>query len=263
MRASLPMYDVRRADVELLWQGIAYWLRREGVMERGVTLSWPEDFYEHWQQPDLLLSQTCGFPLQETLRDRVEVVGAFSYLAEGCEDIDYRSMLVARADERADDIADFRDRRAAYNSEDSHSGYNALRALIAPLAKNGCFFASAHRTGSHYHSLLAVKHNEADIAAVDCVTLALLQREKPALLQELRVIGMTPAAPGLPLVTSARNAEIIPALRRALREAMSDVRLQQVRDDLLIGSFHPVGRGLWQRCTELKQLAQRYGVTQL
>lgn len=263
MLASLPMYGIRRADVELLWQGISRWLRHEGVTESPTMLSWPERLEAHWRNPALLLSQTCGYPLQETLGEAVEVVGAFSYLADGCTGFDYRSWLVVRAQEPGRDIDAFAGRRVAYNSEDSHSGYNALRALVAPLADNGRFFSATYHSGSHYHSLLAIKQRAADIAAIDCVTLALLRRAEPQIMDGLRIIGATQAAPGLPLISAPGDAGRLAALRRALRHSMIDPTLKAVRERLLIGDFHPVARTYWQRCTELKLRAQRYGVTRL
>ena len=96
MRVSLPMYAVNRADVELLWQGLSRWLAQEGEANLPAALCWPDDLYDHWQQPDLLLSQTCGYPLQEALQQNVAVVGVFRYRVPGCEGNDYCSFLVAR-----------------------------------------------------------------------------------------------------------------------------------------------------------------------
>lgn len=78
MRVSLPMYGINRDDVELLWQGLSRWLAQEGEEDLPPHLCWPDDLYAHWQQPDLLLSQTCGYPLQETLSAKVDAWGCFA-----------------------------------------------------------------------------------------------------------------------------------------------------------------------------------------
>lgn len=88
---------------------------------------WPEsDLLNHWQQPALILSQTCGYPLVTQLPE-VQVVGCFHYTAAGCEGSHYRSFLVTRSEDRPLTLADFRGRRAVCNSPDSQSGYHALR----------------------------------------------------------------------------------------------------------------------------------------
>jgi hypothetical protein len=127
---------------------------RELLLARGIAVSSPSsppaDLLSHWRQPDLLLSQTCGYPLV-TLLPEVQTVGCFHYSAPGCEGIDYRSLLVARAADNARSLADFRGRRAICNSPDSQSGYNVLLKMVAPLAREGRFFPgsiSAAATGS-------------------------------------------------------------------------------------------------------------------
>jgi ABC-type phosphate/phosphonate transport system substrate-binding protein len=47
-----------------------------------------------------------------------------------------------------------------------------------------------------------VAAGEADIAAIDAVTFALLQRIEPQLTAQVRVIGKTAQVPGLPYITS-------------------------------------------------------------
>ena len=74
---------------------------------------------------------------------------------------------------------------AAVNAWDSNSGMNLFRAAIAPHADGAPFFASVILTGSHQASLAAVAAGGADLAAVDCVTFALLQRLRPALVERV------------------------------------------------------------------------------
>ncbi|WP_237832693.1 phosphate/phosphite/phosphonate ABC transporter substrate-binding protein [Obesumbacterium proteus] len=263
MRVSLPMYGINRDDVELLWQGLSRWLAQEGEADLPPHLCWPDDLYAHWQQPDLLLSQTCGYPLQETLSAKVDVVGVFRYRAPGCEGNDYRSFLVARKQDAGADIGSFLGRKAAYNSEDSQSGYNALRSVIVPLAHHGRFFASTLQTGSHRASLLAIKQGDADIAAIDCVTLALLQKAEPQCLSGLKIIGETPPAPGLPLITAAGNETRLLRLRRALKKMVEDPSMAAVRSRLLISGFSPISVDEYQRCSDMKLRAAALGVTRL
>ena len=64
MIASLGMYDRTEtaAANDRLWAGIRDGLRARGIaapeaLTRGDGAYWPA-----WQAPDLVLSQTCGFP---------------------------------------------------------------------------------------------------------------------------------------------------------------------------------------------------------
>ena len=50
-------------------------------------------------------------------------------------------------------LDDLRGRVAAINDPDFHSGSNALRALVAPLARDGRFFGAVKVSGSHALSL--------------------------------------------------------------------------------------------------------------
>src|SRR5471032_3445403 len=224
MLMSLPMYAISPPDVEAFASVLRDKLRRLGLHDTPDSLSWPQTLLAHWQRPDLLLSQTCGFPLVESL-PQVQLVGLFSYRAPGCDGFRYRSFLVVREEDKGRYLADFRHRRLAFNSTDSQSGYNSLRALIAPLADNGRFFADARETGAHRHSLSFVRQGQADIAAIDCVTLELLRRYEPEALTGLSIVGETAAAPGLPLITSASTSpDRLNLLRLALLDTLADPR---------------------------------------
>ena len=171
------------------------------------------------------------------------MVGCFHYAAPGCEGIQYRSFLAVREEDRHLTLADFRGRRAVCNSPDSQSGYNALRKRVAPLASGGPFFAQTSFSGSHRQSLIDVKRGAGDIAAIDCVTWALLQRHEPERLAGLAVIDRTPLTPGLPLITSHNTSpETLNAIRDALHELVDAPEYREVRDAVLIDGFSVVTR---------------------
>ena len=244
--AALPMYDLQPEAVQAWWQGLAAALRREGVEEVPDALSWPDDLEAHWRQPRLLLSQTCGHPLVTRLWDAVQVVGAMRYAAPGCEGIRYSSLLVAR-EGHAGGLAALAGRVAAVNDEGSYSGRIALRRAVAAVGGDERFFGRIIITGSHRACLVAVRQGEADVAAIDAVTHALIQRHQPALLQGLQVIGRTPLAPGLPLITALHtSAPELRALQRGLQAACHDPALAAERRALLIEGFEPVPASTWE-----------------
>ncbi len=232
------MYAAGSSANATLWQAVAEQLRHAGLAQVPDTLAQPDDLMAHWTDPDLLLSQTCGYPLTHALAGRVQLVGAFAYAAPGCEGVYYRSQLVCRDADAGQPLQAFRGRVVAYNSEDSQSGYNSLRALLAPWARDGRFFASAVASGSHRSSVELVRSGKADLAAVDCVTWALLERDQPEAVHGLQVCGQTAPAPGLPLVTSIHTpAAALQALRQALHHVVVDPRWAEARAALLIQDF--------------------------
>ncbi|MFW6850610.1 phosphate/phosphite/phosphonate ABC transporter substrate-binding protein [Burkholderia gladioli] len=228
--AGLPMYNVTprlgAAWRALLVDTLAAFARAGGP--RGVELL-GEPFGELlplWRREDLLLSQTCGYPFRMLGLDALtHLVATPVFDVEGCEGARYSSWLVVSAAAHAGGattLAGCRGLRAAYNGEDSHSGMNAFRHAVAPLARGERFFASATAFGSHRKVLEALAAGRADCAAIDCVTFACLRDALPERLDAIRVIGATASAPGLPLIASRRlDGEQVAKLREALDTALA------------------------------------------
>jgi ABC-type phosphate/phosphonate transport system substrate-binding protein len=238
--AALPMYDLpelTQANDEL-WAAIGQRLRNDGVqgVPTHLTRGLPLDAL--WTDPVLLLSQACGYPLMTTLSGQVRVVSTPRYRAQGCKGPFHRSAVVVRITDRAAALADLAGRRLALNDERSGTGMNLLRALIAPLARGRPFFSQVKVTGSHLASAEAVARDSADLAALDCVTWAHLQRLRPALTAQLRVLTWSAHSPGLPLVTARDTpAATFTAMTRALGEIARDPALKTVRRELLVEGF--------------------------
>ena len=120
MIASLPMYDwpeLRQATGDW-WGAIA---DRLGI---DVNLLHGPEGIAAWQSPDLLFSQTCGYPLTHALAGRVALVATPHYAADGCFGPNYCSIVFAR---REAPLPAFRGSIAAVNNPDSMSGMLALK----------------------------------------------------------------------------------------------------------------------------------------
>ncbi len=146
----------------------------------------------------------------------------------------------------------------------SHSGCNALRLLIAPLAGRSAFFARVLITSAHVNSLHAVSRGQADVCAIDAVTWALVQRHRPRLTAALRVIAWTPRAPALPYVTR----KTCPAAERqrlldALAAAVQDPALAATRAVLLLECLQPTQMADYQPLLAMARRAASYGYAQL
>jgi len=258
------MYGVDRPAVDAFWRGLAPILRQEGIKDVPDALAWPADLSSHWRSPDLLLSQTCGYPLVEGLDAAVRVVGAFRYDAEGADGTGYRSFVVVRADDPAVALEDLRGRAVGYNGTDSQSGYNALRALVAPLAVRGRFFGPAFESGAHRRSLDFVRDGHADVAAIDCVSFALLRRYEPAAVEGLRVLARTDLSPGLPLITArATSGPDLERIRHALERAVFEPDLAEAREALLIAGFERLSRADYAATATMRDAAIATGYPEL
>ena len=263
-QVALPMYLGAPDAVQTLWTVMHQALALEGLQGLPDAMAWPPDLHAHWRAPDLLLSQTCGYPLTHALQGQVQLLGCFRYAAPGCEGIYCRSVLIARKESAHLALEDFRNQRVAFNSSDSQSGYNALSALIAPMAQQGRFFSQALATGGHRGSVDAVREGRADLAAIDCVTWALLQMHDAAATEGLCTIGHSAPYPGLPLITSLHTPpEQVQALRHSLQCLVIAPAAAQALGQLLIEGFETPDLAVYQRCIEMESSAIASGYPQL
>ena len=264
--ASLGMYDLpeARRATDAWWSGIASALREEGVAGVPDRLTRFLEPQAHWRDPTLLLSQSCGYPLTHAFADALQPVATPCYAAPGCVGPDYVSVVVVAHDNRATSLGELRGRVVAYNRADSHSGYNALRAMVAPLAGARQFFSDVVQTGSHERSVAAVASGRADVAAIDCVSLALLKRFRPADLDGTRELCHSSAAPGLPLVTRAQaDADLVKRLQGALRRALADPHLAACREALLISDLALLDTAAYAPIRGLDEQSTRLGYPEL
>ena len=199
MTASLPMYDTpatRQAN-DRLWAAICKHLDHPHFPLDRTT-----DPHDTWNDPDLVLSQTCGLPYRTVLHGNVGLVGTPDYGIAGCPPGYYRSCVIARADDPRSELTDFATATLARNDIRSQSGWAAIWQLFTTL---GGFDGTIIETGAHAASAAAVAQSRADIAAIDAVTWALLCRDCPDDVADLRVLLHTEPTPGLPLITSVQN----------------------------------------------------------
>lgn len=268
MQAALPMYFPPRAALQAFWAALRGLLQADSRMAGvalPVALDAPADCHAQWLEPELLLSQACGYPLVTQLADKVQLVGTFAYDAPGVEGMDCRSQLLCRADDARASLQDFAVGTLAFNDTISQSGYNALRALVATATTAPRpFFAATLQTGAHVRSIEAVRTGRADMAALDAVSWALWQSANPTLATALRVFGQTDAYPGLPLITSLHTTPaVLAALRDNLQRIASDPAFAAVRAPLRISGFVASTLDDYQRCLSMQEQAFAKGLRRL
>ncbi len=237
LQASLPMYELPglEAATDAWWAGLATAFRAERLKGVPARLTRGGDVAALWTAPDLLFSQTCGYPLTHDLAGRVALVATPVYDCPGCAGGMYHSEILLRAEDPAAGLASLRGGHAAVNALDSQSGYSALRHAVAPLARDGRFFAEVKVSGSHLASMSLVAAGEADVCAVDCVTYHLARRSNPDLTGRLRSMARSAAAPALPYITRRDiPADDLEHLRAGLARACADPALAEARAALAI-----------------------------
>ncbi|RKF14945.1 hypothetical protein D6850_08755 [Roseovarius spongiae] len=204
MIASLPMYDrpETAAANDALWSGI----RARLPFAAPARLTRGGDLWEQWQSPDLVLSQTCGYPFRARLNGRVTLIGAPDHALPGCPPGHYNSVFVARRDDPRAAPAEFAQARFAFNEALSQSGWAAPQTHAAA---HGFAFANPVQTGGHAASARAVAEGRADIAAIDALSWALILRHD-RWADALKELERTAPTPILPYITaSGRDADAL------------------------------------------------------
>ncbi len=166
-----------------------------------------------WRHPDLLFAQTCWGPMELGLEAHIHVVVQDDYSGvDGGNGELYSSALVMRRGEGTPvkaplgpeamlPVEVMRQKRLAFNSHDSMSGYLALQRDLEAQGETLDLFISHTETGGHRHSVDAVAAGRADIAAIDCKSWELAQRYDEAA-SALVVVGWTGKRKGLPYISA-------------------------------------------------------------
>ncbi|MGF1528996.1 MAG: phosphate/phosphite/phosphonate ABC transporter substrate-binding protein [Candidatus Competibacterales bacterium] len=236
LKASLPLFDFPelRDITDAWWTGLGRHLVRAGVTSAPTRLERPQDLDTHWLQGSPLLSQTCGYGLLR-LRHRVQLVATPCFNVPGSRGDRTGGMVLVHDHHPASDPRELYGTHCAIDRYSSQFGYNALRALVAPLADEGRFFKTVRVTGNMRNSVLQVHRREVDVCAVDSVTYALLARYAPGILENVRILCHLPPAPAPPYITH-KDAHL-PAIQAGLEGAFADPDLANVRASLFLGAL--------------------------
>jgi ABC-type phosphate/phosphonate transport system substrate-binding protein len=264
--AAFPLYDFPwlRAETEAFWYATVQQLRGAGLRELPTRLTRSEDYSAAWRNSHLLLGQACGYPLMKQFRITARIVATPVYTAPGCKGAWHRSVFIARGTSRFATLSDLRGGICAVNGFDSNTGMNLLRAAIAPLADRKPFFRSIVISGSHLASIKAIVDGRADLAAIDCVSFAHLQRFVPTLTECVRPIGQSMLVPAPPFITASTTDDTTVAiLRRALAEVAANPQLVSLRAALLIGGFEFVAEADYELALRLEHDAAAAGYPEL
>ncbi|WP_209008428.1 phosphate/phosphite/phosphonate ABC transporter substrate-binding protein [Roseibium polysiphoniae] len=266
---ALPMYDWPevRAATEVLECELSRAIFKAVDIHPNQIWNWRPDQDElptRWANRGLLLSQTCGYPLVTFLQGKVEPLLTPHYDAPGCEGPLYCSHILVRAGSGFDRLEDLEGKRAAFNSRDSQSGYNAFRHCVAQVAGGKAFFGETLETGGHLKSMEAVAAGKADVCCTDAVCLDLVRRVRPGLFSALKAIGRSRQVPGLPLVTAAGHPRsVIENIRAAAVSVFEARNTQESRERLGIRGFSVLSSDDYRPLIEMRLEAENLGYPEL
>jgi len=211
----------------------------------------------HWLAPDLLLSQTCGYPFITSLRGKVRLIGRPSYELAHSSGGEHCSLLLCRADSSVTDLVDLQGSHGLINARDSNSGMNLLRHTLAGINPHG-FFSTLSYTGSHRESMRRLKSHDGDLAAIDSVTYDYLANADSDEIDGLKILARSVRSPCLPYITSIRRtADEADSIRRAMNAALS--QLPEVSRDLAIREVLPASEEDYECLLEYERRAVNCG----
>jgi ABC-type phosphate/phosphonate transport system substrate-binding protein len=224
-----PFAHLRDAYDEL-WAAVAARLPdAPAALDREVDLS------TAWHSPDLLVAQTCGWPLVSELADEVEVIGAFDVRAPFAAECRYRSVLVAA---KPLGIEVWKQDPATVVAQ---NGPASLSGWVSMLWAWGGTPPNVLHTGGHVLSMRAVAAGEAQVASIDALSFEFLAETERATVGRLHVIGHGPLVGTLPLVMSKALAHRRDEVRAAFAAAVTDPSSADACARLRINAFVPVG----------------------
>jgi ABC-type phosphate/phosphonate transport system substrate-binding protein len=269
--ASLPMYNLpeMRAANARFWEALRGLLSEAGLEDVPETLIFERGPVPPRLEPEMLFSQTCGYPLETVFKGQAIRLGAPVYDVPGCGMASsgwptHRAFFVVRGDSPAQSLADLRGGVWLLNSPVSNSGMNLPRRALADIAGGGRFFREVIETGGHPASLERLLRGEGDAASIDCVTFAFWRHHRREAANCVRIIGETPVSPSIPFVTSAATpAATIDILRAALRRVASEPRYAAARAGLMIAGIEDVPDAAYRGLLGYEREAAELGYTTL
>ncbi len=262
--ASLPWYDLPevREATEKFWNCLAANLRNRGFKQVPEKLNRELAFDQQWTSGRLLFSQACGYDVLLAYRNCLRLVLTPTYTVAGRRHGLYSSVLVVRRDARIEHTGELRGFRCVVNTPTSHSGMNVLRALFASAHQKGRFFSAVLHSGSHEASLRMVADGFADVASIDRVTYALIERYRPLALRKTRVLCCSVRTAAPPYVTGSQMTDKqVEQIRHALTETLAMPSMKVAMEALFLDGLANLPLEMYRPIGDLEQWALRMGIT--
>ena len=195
------------------------------------------DLMRHWLGAGMLLSQSCGLPFIEELHTSVNVVGTPLWTDVSDDRGRYRTVIVVPESLGITSIDQAVGLRAVVNNTQSLSGWCSLGIALANATNDSAVATPYVQSGGHAASLQMLQDGDADIASIDSATYRLLSRHRPALVENVRVIGYGPAVPATPIIVSKSSTVDADELYRVVSGVFGRSELQAALGNIGICGF--------------------------
>ncbi len=264
--ASLPMYNLpEMADANAqFWRVLRKLIAGHGLTVGGCELDHKPRADSDRVNTNIIFTQTCGYPLVRYLRGQASILATPCYGMAGCDGPYHRAFFVVRADERATRLDDLRGRIFGCNSLRSNTGMNLPRLSLARIANRKRFFSAVVITGGHVWSLEHLVSGCIDVCSVDCVTWGFLERFRPGLTAQARILAETDQSPCLPFVTSAAtSSNVRAALRQTLDDVFEDPQYTDLRASLALNDVAHLEDAAYEKLLEYERHAGALGYPEI
>jgi ABC-type phosphate/phosphonate transport system substrate-binding protein len=248
LAANARMYSVEARSADAWTTLVAFVADEARVPLAPLALAPGAPLEDLWRRDDLGCALMCGWPWvtwdeRSGPRPRALAVPVPDVAAAERRPV-YRTSIVVRDDAPFASLGDLSERRFAFTTPSSQSGYQAVRAHMAAQAAASGGRAFGRMVGplvTPRRVVEAILGGEADAGPLDSYWLAILARNEPATAARLRVLESTMWTP-LPLFVCAASvpAAQADALAAALRAAGSAPALADVRATLVLADVAPV-----------------------
>jgi hypothetical protein len=149
--ASLPMYNLpeMRAVNARFWEALRGLLVEAGLRDVPESFTFDRLPVPERIGPEVLFSQTCGYPLETIFSGQAVRLGTPCYAVPGCDGPTHCGLFIVPARSTARELRDLRGGVFLFNNRHSNSGMNLPRRSLADIADGRPFFQKVIETGSH------------------------------------------------------------------------------------------------------------------
>jgi len=241
MIANARMYSVSTQAGALWDRLLRAVIEKSGTLVEVIEHPYPKPMEALWGRTDKGAVFMCGLPFSRAEPQPVLVAAPVPSPPEFEGQARYWSDFVVRVDSAFRTVEDTFGARIALTAPESQSGCVAALTYFMPNERGASTDAATppYReivgpTITPLGALTAVAQDAADVAPIDSYALKLMEKFRPELTAEVRIVGRTPPTPIPPLVAS--NTAIEP-LRAALLEAHTHAASKSLMDELLLERF--------------------------
>jgi ABC-type phosphate/phosphonate transport system substrate-binding protein len=208
MIVNARMYSVSPAAGDAWRQLLLGVARKAGLAVESVEHPPPAPISALWARADMAAVFMCGLPYSRSQRGLDILAAPVPSPPRFAGEAQYWSEFVVRADSSYQTLADTFGHRLALTTPEAQSGYAApLHHLMPWAGRKPLFRALIEPQITPVGAITAVIDGAADVAPLDSYAFCLLQRFRPDLTDQVRIVDRTPSRPIPPLVASNSDGD--------------------------------------------------------